>query len=129
MWNLCVPHEFFVYICGMIQRKRCPNGKRKTTCSKCGNEKEETRKKQRYCRACHAAHMRATRPKISEMSPEARTKKKARVSAAMALARGQIERQPCEVCGEKAEKHHPDYTKPKEVVWLCRKHHMELHKK
>lgn len=35
---------------------------------------------------------------------------------------------PCEVCGNKvAEKHHPDYNKPLEVVWLCRQHHIDLH--
>lgn len=43
---------------------------------------------------------------------------------------GMLKRQPCEVCGEiKVEAHHKDYNKPYEVVWLCRKHHMEWHKK
>lgn len=36
--------------------------------------------------------------------------------------------QPCEVCGKKAQKHHPDYNEPLKVQWLCRKHHMDLHK-
>lgn len=36
----------------------------------------------------------------------------------------------CEICGtEKTDKHHPDITKPLEVVWLCRLHHMERHRK
>ena len=36
----------------------------------------------------------------------------------------------CEVCGEiKSQGHHPDYSKPLEVVWLCQKHHQELHNK
>lgn len=30
-------------------------------------------------------------------------------------------------CKKKAERHHPDYSKPKEIIWLCRKHHKELH--
>jgi hypothetical protein len=35
--------------------------------------------------------------------------------------------QPCEVCGAtKVEKHHPDYSKPLEVRWLCREHHLAL---
>ena len=35
--------------------------------------------------------------------------------------------QPCEVCGGKAEAHHPDYNRPGDVRWLCRKHHAQLH--
>ena len=40
-----------------------------------------------------------------------------------------LERQPCEVCGEKAEAHHPDYSKPLDVRWLCKRHHMIEHRK
>lgn len=41
-----------------------------------------------------------------------------------------LDRQPCSECGaEPADAHHPDYTKPLEVVWLCRKHHGEAHRK
>lgn len=37
--------------------------------------------------------------------------------------------QPCSIlgCPNKAERHHPDYSKPREIVWLCRKHHKEEH--
>ena len=31
---------------------------------------------------------------------------------------------PCAWCGAvPAQSHHPDYTKPAEVVWLCPPHH------
>ncbi len=47
-----------------------------------------------------------------------------------AVIRGQIVRQPCEVCGvSKAEGHHGDYSKPLDVRWLCRTHHMQLHRR
>lgn len=47
-----------------------------------------------------------------------------------ALERGVLERQPCEVCGDpKTDGHHDDYAKPLEVRWLCRVHHMALHRK
>lgn len=26
-------------------------------------------------------------------------------------------------CDQLGERHHPDYSKPKEIVWLCRNHH------
>ena len=38
-----------------------------------------------------------------------------------------LKRQPC-WCGATAEAHHPDYDKPLEVEWLCKKHHMEKHR-
>ena len=46
-----------------------------------------------------------------------------------ALDREILVPEPCVVCGnEKVEAHHSDYTKPKEVTWLCVKHHQELHR-
>jgi hypothetical protein len=45
-----------------------------------------------------------------------------------AIRDGRLVHQPCEVCGElAAQAHHPDYTKPLDVQWLCRKHHLALH--
>lgn len=44
-----------------------------------------------------------------------------------AVAAGLVEPKPCEVCGAKAQAHHPDYSKPLEVKWLCLCHHHEEH--
>lgn len=44
-----------------------------------------------------------------------------------AVKNGFIKRLPCEVCGEKAEAHHDDYSKPLEVRWLCVMHHAQHH--
>lgn len=42
---------------------------------------------------------------------------------------GVLAPQPCEICGAaKAEAHHDDYDRPGKVRWLCRKHHVRLHK-
>ena len=57
-----------------------------------------------------------------------RVKEKARGDLARAVKLGKIIKKPCEVCGyEKAEAHHDDYSKPLDVVWLCRSHHVERH--
>lgn len=44
-----------------------------------------------------------------------------------ALRAGLVKPLPCWVCGEKAEAHHPDYSAPLDVVWLCRSHHKQAH--
>ena len=59
--------------------------------------------------------------------PERARKIRARDLLRSAVRWGRIERQPCEVCGMKAEGHHHDYSKPYDVRWLCRKHHNETH--
>jgi hypothetical protein len=42
---------------------------------------------------------------------------------------GKITRLPCNVCREtKVEAHHKDYRKPEEVIFLCKKCHLDLHK-
>lgn len=41
---------------------------------------------------------------------------------------GKIKRLPCSVCGSaKSVGHHPDYSKPLEVIWLCHIHHKKVH--
>jgi hypothetical protein len=55
---------------------------------------------------------------------------KARRLVHSAIAGGRLVRLPCEVCGNpKSEGHHPDYDKPLEVMWLCRRHHSLQHRK
>jgi hypothetical protein len=38
--------------------------------------------------------------------------------------------QPCEICGANfnIEKHHEDYSKPFDVRYLCKIHHLDLHR-
>lgn len=111
-------------------RQRNLNGKIKKECSGCNNPLEENRiGKQRYCLACHNKQMRDTRIRYSELSPEAKMKSIARSYLKVNIKRGKVKKLPCQVCGnEKSEGHHADYSKPLEVVWLCKRHHIDLHK-
>lgn len=95
------------------------------SCSGCGGIRD--RIGQRYCKACHAAHMRANRPKHSELTPLQRFKDVARAYANVYQRRGKLKPKPCEVCSKPAQKHHDDYTKPLVVRWLCRECHLFLH--
>jgi len=57
-------------------------------------------------------------------------KRAATIATGNAIRDGKLIPKPCEKCGEsKAEAHHDDYSKPLEVRWLCRKHHLEHHGK
>lgn len=54
-------------------------------------------------------------------------KYKARQKVSNSIRNGSIKKGKCEMCGDpNTEAHHTDYSKPLEVMWLCRKHHMEI---
>ena len=61
-------------------------------------------------------------------SPEQAQKRRARSLTRSAIRWGRLMPLPCEVCGvEPVEAHHDDYSKPGEVRWLCREHHLAHH--
>lgn len=45
-----------------------------------------------------------------------------------AVERGDLTRQGCEVCGDRAHAHHEDYGAPLAVRWLCALHHARHHR-
>lgn len=54
-------------------------------------------------------------------------RKKAQQILRKAVMNGFVKKQLCWVCGENAEAHHPDYSSPLDVVWLCSSHHKQAH--
>lgn len=54
-------------------------------------------------------------------------RRKANVAVGNAVRDGRLEKWPCQVCGFKAVAHHPDYSRPLDVVWLCQPHHKQAH--
>lgn len=45
-----------------------------------------------------------------------------------AVHHGIISKENCVVCGDdKVEAHHKHYFRPLDIVWLCPKHHREIH--
>ena len=100
---------------GVIVYKKCSCGK---PCRRSG----------RYCLECHAAyqrHWRVTHP----LTAEQRQRSNVRAYLRVYVKRGKVEKQPCEICGQPAQAHHHDYSKPLVVQWLCRLHHLNLHGK
>lgn len=100
-----------------------PQPTREPLCQ-CGKPRELHRP---YCSACTSARNREYRAK-HPIQGEARLKANARSYLHTYIRRGKIIKGPCADCGsENAEAHHSDYSKPLDVVWLCRKCHMARH--
>jgi len=66
--------------------------------------------------------------KTHPLTEEQRVKARVRNAAGVYKRRGVIVVQPCN-CGStaKLEMHHPDYSQRKNVVFMCREHHLEHH--
>lgn len=60
--------------------------------------------------------------------PDYVAKRHARQEVNKAIRRGDLDRGPCEVCGNPdAHAHHDDYTRPLDIRWLCTVHHAAEH--
>ena len=101
-------------------------------CSKCGEIKnlsefnprpDRTTGYRSECKQCqYAGHMKRYY--------QCKYKAKAKEKAAWAYRTGDIQKPLyCEDCHEDKplDKHHTDYNKPLEVIWLCKKHHKGYH--
>lgn len=74
-------------------------------------------------RAAHTERQRRSDARYPE-------KAAARRAVANALRSGAMQYQPCERCGAAlAHAHHPDYSKPLLVQWLCPEHHRDEHER
>lgn len=72
----------------------------------------------------------AMRAREYAQDPKLRIRHQARWLARRNMHAGKIKKHPCEKCGDvNSQIHHPNYTKPLMIIWLCVKCHRELHKK
>jgi hypothetical protein len=87
----------------------------------------QTAERKERVRKYHSTH----RPLVNEIkykwiarNPEKRAAHKA---VEKAVRNGSLKRLPCRVCGSlNSQAHHPDYSKPLDVEWRCRKHHIRF---
>lgn len=70
------------------------------------------------------ASQQAARDRYQHKHP---LRREANIAVGNALRDGRLVRWPCQICGERAEAHHPDYSNFLGVVWLCVDHHAQLH--
>jgi hypothetical protein len=61
--------------------------------------------------------------------PRLQQRHKARWITNKAIKTGELVKEPCVSCGAiKSEAHHPAYSKPLDVIWLCRSCHNKEHR-
>jgi ribosomal protein S27AE len=81
---------------------------------------------------------RAQNPQRKEMALEYQRRRRRRdpikaaahIATSNAIRDGRLIRKPCESCGDaNVDAHHDDYTRPLDVRWLCRRHHLAVHGK
>lgn len=100
----------------------------------------EYRRRDRICRPCRSAEQKREGQKRRGTlgwgrapcltREERRLRSRVGNATRYLVSIGALSRGPCEVCGSpKAHAHHDDYTKPREVRWLCVTHHHALHKR
>ena len=87
---------------------------------------------QRRCRQC-----KRRRDSLRELTRDprpprhrVRTRNKAHSIVANAVRGGRLLKRPCRDCGSKTvHGHHPDYSRPLYVIWLCPIHHRAEHER
>ncbi len=113
-------------------------------CSSCDEEKpssqfthDRTARDRRHhrCLACERIRTRqrnrtgALAESITRWQERNPEKVRAHRILQAAVRRGEIQRQPCAVCGAKGvHGHHEDYSRPLDVDWLCLHCHHERHR-
>lgn len=111
-------------ICRPCERLRNLVRSRDKDWAKAKYEKQKVRNIALYGTAINPK-MRAGKIRYRKKHPE---RHRAHVLVQQSIARGKLNRLPCEVCGANAQAHHDDYSRPLDVRWLCRFHHYEHHR-
>jgi hypothetical protein len=76
----------------------------------------------------YESHREELIKKITSYKKKYPEKHRARGLIGMKILRGTLKREPCVLCGkEKAQAHHPNYSFPTYIVFLCTSHHKLVH--
>lgn len=128
------PHGQGVVVYRMHECRACHNAKwspvREAAFRKRYHESQALRETvKQMTRERKAAHPELVREANRAYQRTQNHRNRVRTITKRAIKKGLLTRRPCEVCSSiAAEAHHEDYTKPLQVRWLCRDHHMELHR-
>ncbi len=109
--------------------------KKKSLCEYCYNKiKDETKDKKEYIKKYNNERNKIEKRKVSnrlyskKYRETHKEKYKAHKSLSKALYKKEILKRNCFVCGDiNSVAHHFDYSKPLNVIWLCKNHHRIYH--
>lgn len=132
--------------------KICPKCKQEKSLKEFSRARDRTSGRRSHCKACEKTYRQLEVNKASRLvygriySQSEKGKKTHLLSSKKyrranphkvksknivnnAIRDGKIKREPCELCGSifNIHGHHENYTKPLEIIWLCRRHHVDLH--
>ena len=127
--------------CRMRRWRRTEKGR---ACVVRGNKKHKRPDVDKVCIHCKKDFItgRKTQELCSECSPKqcriranaryrAKNLEKARMwgRTSKKACRNHYYSQTCSIdgCNKEGDRHHPDYSKPLEIVWLCKQHHRDEH--
>lgn len=114
----------------------------KFNCDMCGIESEDKpssydRKIRHFCsQDCYSRYRKEVMSPSEQNSyrdggmpvEEKKLRIKARSDLNHAVRDGRLKKMNCKICdNEKSEAHHHDYSKPLDVIWLCKMHHHAIH--
>lgn len=91
--------------------------------------KQVVKKGEYWCESCDGKY-RGGLETLDNTGRPSNQKRIARMLANAGKKMGKLVPMPCEMCNEKkVEMHHPDYSRPLDIVWLCASCHRHIHKK
>jgi len=108
---------------------------RKPECKKCNNErgrayvKANKEKRKAWRRQHYLKNLSREKEAAKQYHLTHKDGHRAHAKVGYATRAGHLTPKPCEVCGtiDDVHAHHDDYSKPLDVRWLCRSHHLRLH--
>ena len=90
--------------------------------------KKKTEDKASYMKAWHEKHPGYMTQAKRDWWNKNRDRMRVKDALRYAIRTGKVVKLPCQECGvQEVEAHHPDYSRPLDVVWLCKEHHMGIH--
>lgn len=110
----------FMSQCKNCYKKRCRIYQRTPTALLAGQQRSKKRREEKWedTLAYKRRYIRENQEKV-----------RCRGKTVYLVATGKLVRQPCEHCGaEPGEAHHPDYSCPELVIWLCKVCHAAEHR-